>query len=397
MNAIYHLILIILIGSFSVSAQQWEEKTSNTTEALLDVYFVDASTGFAVGNSGTIIKSIDGGETWTARVSGTNEDLESVSFIDASTGFTVGTNVMLKTVDDGSTWSSVVLPLSVHWMDVEFIDATTGFCVGYSGTILKTSDGGVTWSEKNSDCTRFLAKIQFPTANVGYATSRGYNSNFIKTIDGGETWFNDTIDAALIYGSFESVYFTSENSGIIGSWYLAGLVKTDDGGNSWSDVSGGIAPDLYSIDFADTQTGFAVGINGLIMTTIDGGDSWTSIELTSGMSLNAIEAITPTVAVAVGYNGYIVKNNQATNSLNDPLMDAQVNVYPNPFHDQLTIQLPDGTQSAQVTLTTMTGEIIVEESVISQGQLSALNGLSSGTYLLHIQVGERAVTRLVVK
>ena len=91
-----------------------------------------------------------------------------------------------------------------------------------------------------------------------------------------------------------------------------------------------------------------------------------------------------------------MKNNQATNSVNVQLLDNQVSVYPNPFVDQFTIELPENVISARVTLTSMSGDIVAEER-LSSGHVSGLAGLSRGTYLLRVEFGDIKLRRLVVK
>ena len=43
--------------------------------------FIDINTGYAVGNTGSIIKTIDGGQNWTSQTSGTVNLLYSVYFV----------------------------------------------------------------------------------------------------------------------------------------------------------------------------------------------------------------------------------------------------------------------------------------------------------------------------
>jgi photosystem II stability/assembly factor-like uncharacterized protein len=55
-----------------------------------------------VGALGTIVKTVDGGGVWTFRSSGTTEALRQVTFADARTGWIVGRGgVILKTVTGG--------------------------------------------------------------------------------------------------------------------------------------------------------------------------------------------------------------------------------------------------------------------------------------------------------
>ncbi len=63
-------------------------------------------TGTAVGQSGTILHTTDGGTTWTGQQSGTTEDLVGVHFFDPQNGWAVGSkNIIIHTTDGGATWA----------------------------------------------------------------------------------------------------------------------------------------------------------------------------------------------------------------------------------------------------------------------------------------------------
>jgi hypothetical protein len=64
----------------STDGSTWTTQTSGTTNTLLGVSFANASDGWAVGVSGTIVATTDGGNTWSAQTSGTTNTLRSVSF-----------------------------------------------------------------------------------------------------------------------------------------------------------------------------------------------------------------------------------------------------------------------------------------------------------------------------
>ena len=66
------------------------------------VSFVDANTGTAVGDFGTILRTTDGGATWTPQTSGTTNFLIGVSFVDANTGTVVSNyGTILRTTTGG--------------------------------------------------------------------------------------------------------------------------------------------------------------------------------------------------------------------------------------------------------------------------------------------------------
>lgn len=56
------------------------------------VDFVDANTGWIVGNNGTIYMTVDGGASWIQQTSGTINTLYGISAVDANTAWAVGIN-----------------------------------------------------------------------------------------------------------------------------------------------------------------------------------------------------------------------------------------------------------------------------------------------------------------
>ena len=71
------------------------------------MHFTDANNGWAVGDGGTILKTIDGGATWAPQTSGTpTQVLTGVHFTDANNGWAVGSGgTILNTNDGGATWA----------------------------------------------------------------------------------------------------------------------------------------------------------------------------------------------------------------------------------------------------------------------------------------------------
>ncbi|HEY3251245.1 MAG TPA: hypothetical protein VGK25_09015 [Ignavibacteria bacterium] len=95
MNNLKLFIPILLsVLSISVNSQTgWVQQNSGTFCNLNSVCFVDANSGYAVGDSGSsrgvILKTSDGGSNWIRQINTTNA-LSSVMFVDANTGFACG-------------------------------------------------------------------------------------------------------------------------------------------------------------------------------------------------------------------------------------------------------------------------------------------------------------------
>ena len=90
------------------AARAASRQTSGTTNTLRGVACLSPSTCVAVGDSGTIVRTTDGGSTWSSQPSGTTSVLGGVACPSPSTCVAVGnTGTLLRSTDGGSTWRSV--------------------------------------------------------------------------------------------------------------------------------------------------------------------------------------------------------------------------------------------------------------------------------------------------
>jgi len=148
----FFLIPAVLFLLPGLASAGWVSQSSGTTRYLYSVHFpVDAQTGYAVGDLGTILKTTDGGANWVSQSSGTTNNLYSVHFpVDAQTGYAAewyGT--IVKTTDGGVNWVCQPSGTTNYLYSVTFpVDASTGYVVGEGGTILKTTNGGSSFVEQ---------------------------------------------------------------------------------------------------------------------------------------------------------------------------------------------------------------------------------------------------------
>ena len=72
--------------------------------------------------------------------------------------------------------------------------------------------------------------------------------------------------------SFYDVHFVDAQTGWAVGW-VGTILKTTNGGSTWSIQNSGTPYHIYSIQFIDNQTGWAVG-DSAILKTSNGGTTW---------------------------------------------------------------------------------------------------------------------------
>lgn len=150
--------------------------------------------------------------------------------------------------------------------------------------MLSTILSAQTWETLTTGTSYILFDISFPSSqnDVGYAAGMQYTYDaegvVIKTTDGGDTWTQ--VLGGTNQDGIEAVCFTSPTTGFVAGWndYFA---KTTDGGATWTTMTVG-SDNWYfkDIEFYDANNGIAAAITNssgnVIYVTSDGGTTWTT-------------------------------------------------------------------------------------------------------------------------
>jgi len=324
------------------------------------------------------LKTTDGGNTWINQsINIIGLELYSVYFVDENTGFAVGGNLdkenyiltdcILKTTDGGLHWTTKTNGLNTSYNSVFFVDANTGYVAGYdvhnNAVIMKTTDGGENWVSKNSGISDSpeLYAVYFPSANIGYAVGRtgGYN-------------------------------------------YLGVIYKTVDGGNNWTLQKNVEKSYLLDVEFPETNIGYVVGYdgnsNGLILKTIDGGLNWVQQNCGSDEELLSVCFVNKNIGYTVGNKSMVFKttNGGGTPYNIQSYKEEPTNIYPNPAHDQLTIE---NTSSLiqNIRLYDLSGKTIQKVSNINQYQITIpLSEVQQGLYFINVTCDKGVITKKVI-
>jgi len=154
------------LGTVTVKVEETGDRTTNTLTddvVLYDVSFPDPQHGFVSGEFGTLLATVDGGQTWQKREVGTEKTLFGVCFVSPDEGWVVGIDgLILHTRDGGQRWEvqhGSAEPQSIE--DLGFLETLKnpglydvqvagryGVVVGETGNLMTTADGGRTWTPR---------------------------------------------------------------------------------------------------------------------------------------------------------------------------------------------------------------------------------------------------------
>jgi len=138
-----------------------------------------------------IYKSNNCGVSWNEQISGTNKHIYNSYFLDSSTGFAVGdSGLILRTSNGGINWTVQNSNTTKKLFDVHFTNHNVGIIAGEDGTILTTTTGGLTFVNSNSvfipdgyylsqnypNPFNPVTNLEFGISNLGFVSLKVYDA-----------------------------------------------------------------------------------------------------------------------------------------------------------------------------------------------------------------------------
>lgn len=311
---------------------------------MTDVYFKNASTGFACGTPNYFAYTVNGGANWTQN----NPSVPSTAGQKDIT-YDAGKLYMLsntrayiyRSLNDGVTWDSIFFydstnvfqPVSPSYNSVS-INGSNMAVVGANGHVTVSTNGGTNWTNKNYSVNSgsnsyysitmkspsdiwlsstggvgsllhttnsganwtaipsahnvAIFQLDFPTTDTAYSCAgniAGSIGQVAKSVNGGFNW--SLLTNPAINHTYLTLDFLNGSTGYVGgggSGLPSNIYKTTDGGATWITQSTGSSGSVLNIKMFDVNTGYA--LTSSLKKTTNGGTNWNSISLPAGTWIN---------------------------------------------------------------------------------------------------------------
>lgn len=421
------LIVFFFHSQFDCFAQgSWTQIDIPTQQNLSSVFFVDSLTGWAVGDAGTIIHTIDGGENWILQQSNTENDIVDVFFLNSNLGWAssfaytsppYGT-LLLKTTNGGIDWLTEPYPEENIFINcILFLDSLNGWMGGSPHAIVRTIDGGNIWQQAEVDTSNLaffpVLSIQFYDEQYGYASGGLFDIAGVtwRTNNGGDNWY--AIDGSDAPADEIHELFVFDSLCVMGAGgdpdfgYGVGIISTIDGGYNWEYDEIAIQGNAFDLDFVNKAEVWApLGPQSKFIYSLDTGSTWMQIPTPNSTIIYDVIFPDSLHGYAVGNDGAMLKFKAAAPVGIEPIVAFSKEVilhqnYPNPFktNTNITFELPDdyvGNLALRLKIYDIFGNEVLsfdqEKYVSGTNKLEVdCTNLSAGIYYYQLTISEKII------
>jgi photosystem II stability/assembly factor-like uncharacterized protein len=360
----------------------WSSQSYTNNSAFYGVTAPNTILVFVVGQSGSILKTTNGGLAWQIfrNLDDQGETMFNLALADTQAGYAVGPyGIVVKTTNGGTIWQRQNLGGTSLWFyGVDAPHPNYAWACGDGGSIYATKNGGTSWASQPSGVNWFLNSVDFVDTLFGVSVGGGYGPNDGEALGVRREARNNSLqneklamqNAPIRYGiSQGSTKWTTNNKIASSSRFASGTPRNDNSLKPWEspplvekwwwikegdpEISSGQAPEaqyrvitrtldgtnwqgvttgetpLNGVSFYDKALGWAVGVTGTVIHTSDSGATWQTQTSNVTNTLYWVIFPSPQNGWAVGTGGTIIATtdggttwNQQTSNTTLPLYSA---------------------------------------------------------------------------
>lgn len=254
---------------------------------LLAIDCLGSQVAWASGQDGTVIRTLDAGETWARVDLGSSGTLRGIRVVDQHIVYVVGDGGAIHvTHDGGAEWRGIDAP------DIDFAAVTTD---ARGDVALVTALDGSIWRYE-ADADR-LEQVHAASATALHGISAsddgveavavGELGTWLHTEDGGRQW--SAVDVGT-HRTLHAVQMARLGAMAIAVGEAGAIVRVDSQGATVTEALDE-ALSLYAVHASASGDGIAVGDHGIVLLTVDLGHQWSPAEPATEHTLFGVDGL----------------------------------------------------------------------------------------------------------
>ena len=384
MKKLFPILIFLFVSNVALSQSGWIVYQTGVNSTLWDVYFIDANTGWFVGDTTAVFKTTNGGLNWMKQDINYIVDTElfSIKFLNANTGFAAGGHhsgfydlhyaYIFKTTNGGTNWNTLYSNGGTPWlffgiipMNDSIIFATAEGSTSFTSTggVYKSTNGGLNFTSNFPNIQSH--SLSFINSLTGWASGYYWDDvgtkiiYIYRTTNAGMNWNQQYRDSSDYATRIRKIQFINENTGYaVGGVNSTIFYKTTNGGLNW-DTTCYPNRKNETLLFLDENTGWKAGCaipdSSCVAYTSNGGTSWILQRPGVIARVYSLFFINNLTGWAAMWDGTIMKT---TTGGSVPVLNLGNEIpseyklhqnYPNPFNPKTSIRF-DISKSSHVKL-----------------------------------------------
>lgn len=264
------------------AARSWKQAQVPVSTDLTAVSFATPSHGWAVGHSGVVLATQDGGASWSRQLDGRTAGKLMASYYaeHRPEGFTDDALAQLRA--DAARFAEE--GPDKPFLDLWFENQNSGYVVGLFNMIFKTSDGGKSWTPwfDRTDNPKLLHL--YAIRAVGGALYLAGEQGLLLKLDAATQRFKPL--ATPYQGTFFGLV---GKPGVLLAYGLRGNVyRSSDGGGQWSKVETGMSVGLTGATVTRDGRIVLLSQTGQLLSSSDDGQSFTRVPVQRPIPASAV-------------------------------------------------------------------------------------------------------------